>query len=120
LLAAEADLAEQVALLMRALHGRRDALLELMENNNQEGPPIALASVDETPVQALRELYTATQKRLSALPASDPEAEENIRQMERDLLEHTSRRAVSASLERLSDFVARLRTHQRLKTADEW
>jgi ABC-type taurine transport system ATPase subunit len=117
LLATEAGLAEHVAVLMRTLQARRDVLLELLENRNRERSPVAFTSIDETSLQVLRELYTATQKRLSALPATDPEADDHIRQMERALLELTSRRTVNASLDRLNDFVAGLRAHQRLKTA---
>lgn len=101
--------------LMSTVRSRRDLVLD---SALRETPIVPVDELDLSPLVALRELYVRLQGEISSLPATDEDARAHIERLEKDVLELTTRRAISQSVEDVRTFVARTREHQRLRATE--
>lgn len=113
-IAEDESLVAQVHGLIAALASRRDGLLQMIQNN---GPLVDESAVDLTALNAIRTLYGGTKRELMKLPVNNEEAASTLAQLEAQLLELNSRRALAESVDEVRDFVAAMRDHQRFKSA---
>jgi energy-coupling factor transporter ATP-binding protein EcfA2 len=101
--------------LVTTVNARRQAILALLTTRTT---PRDLPPLDEGALDSIATLIEATKRDLAALPATDADAEAQLRTIERNALELKTRRSVADSIDAVRTFISTSRDRQRLAQAE--